>query len=134
MSIAMIAAGALLGTVGQPSDPKVSVVLPGRRVYQWMVVPGSGVFPVPTPFVMVVPLGKLQEKVANLTRSRQELHIIIQSEREGVITETFTQAVLDGIKNVIEDARTLEKATLASTEPCKKSDPKAVIDPIVTGF
>lgn len=131
MSIAMIAAGALLGTVGQPSDPKVSVVLPGKRVYQWMVVPGSGVFPVPTPFITIVPLNKLDGKVS--TTARQELHIIIQSDQQGLINETFTKAVLDGIKNVIEDAKTVEQTAIAKAE-CKKSDPKAVIDPIVTGF
>lgn len=135
MTFALIAAGAILGTVGQPSDPTIKVGIK-ERTYHWMLVPGGGVFAVPTPYVVLVPVGRLEIPIS--ARARQELHIVIQSEKDGVITENFAKKIVEGLKHMIEDAQEAEAvaSTMATTKSidCKQSDPKQVIDPIVTGF
>ena len=138
MTFAMIAAVALLGIAGQPNEPTFKVGCTKDPVYHWMIVPGGGVFPVPTPFMILVPLGKIDESLGTMTsRLRQELHIVIQSDKDGVITDKFARAVVEGLKHIIEEAQGFETCPsqpVAKTIEYKKSDPKQVIDPIVTGF
>ena len=138
MTFAMIAAGALLSTVGQPKDPSLTVGLRSERAFHWMIVPGGGVFPMPTPFMVLVPLGRFEEaRTVMSPKLRQELHIVIQSEKDGVINATFTKAVVEGLKQIIEQAQEPDRAvatTVPKSADCKKTDPKQVIEPIVTGF
>lgn len=135
MTFALIAAGAILGTVGQPSDPTIKVGI-RDRAFHWMLVPGGGVFAVPTPYMVLVPVGRLEVPLP--AKTRQELHIVIQSEKDGVITERFAKKIVEGLQQMIEDAQEAEAAaaSIATTKSidCKQSDPKQVIDPIVTGF
>lgn len=136
MTLTAIIAGALLTTAVQPSGPEPTVGMKFGRYYQWYVVPGGGVCPVPTPFAIIIPLSKAQQAyLRQSSTNRNEIHIVIQSEKYHTLSNTFTQAVIEGMKQVVEHAREVEEHTLATAaSPGKKADPKTVIDPVLTGF
>ena len=85
------------------------------------------------PVFLVYPTGDRAKRVeATAPKARQELHSVIQSDDDELFSESFKMAVFEGLKQIIEDTQTVrcDEAKLATT----KSDPKHVIDPIVTGF
>jgi hypothetical protein len=141
MTLAMIAASAVLASVGQPKPPSVTFTASCERVYQMMILPGGGVFPMPVPLVVMVPLGKFEDfKLPSKPKLLNEMHIVIKSEKDGIISESFAQAVIDGLKDVIENAQEMAELSKASDRsglsncPQNRADPKQVIDPIVTGY
>lgn len=140
MTFAMIAAGALLAT-GAPSKPATAVrALPCEQVYQFMIVPGGGVCAVPVPYVLMIPLGKLEKlKLPSVTALRGDYKIVIESEQTAASMKSFAKAMLDEIKFANENGRDIEFTTQFSgltNGVClqKRADPKQVIDPIVTGY
>lgn len=137
MTLTAILAGALLTVAGQPCGPDPSIGMKFGRLYQWYVIPGGGMCPVPTPFAIFIHLPKSQSALIQQSDfARSEIHIVIQSEKNKQLSSAFTKAVIEGMKQVVEFAREAEEHTLATTtsSQAKKADPKSVIDPVLTGF
>jgi hypothetical protein len=103
-------------------------------------VPGGGVCPVPVPYVLTIPLGKLDKiKVPNMSALRGDYKIVIESEQVAATMKSLAKAMLDEIKFANENGRDIEFTTQfngMANGVClqKRADPKQVIDPIVTGY
>ncbi len=134
MPIGTIVASAILGatTFSQPRPPKPAT---SYRIYRWILIPGGGFCVAPTPFFVFNTYAKIDEsKLAKISKLRQELHIIIETDSVAK-TQELAKAVMDSVKVTVENVQSEEKSSygMPNTLPCK-SDPKSVIDPVVTGF
>lgn len=140
MHLGLLAASVILGGTGQPKMPDPNMVTSVKRVYQWFFVPGGGLGPVPTPFIVMLPVSKGDlAKFVRSAKLRQELHIIIETD-SAEKTQNLTNALIEGMRQIVADsgeiATGLETTASVPAAACKtsKSDPKQVIDPVVTGF
>ena len=140
MTFAMIAAGALLAT-GGTTKPSTNVKhLMCERVYQFIIVPGGGVCYIPVPYVLMLPLNKPSvAKMPRLARMKNDVHIVIEAQEAEAKMKSFAQAMVEEWKSkdwAKEYEFTKELKGQLSSSVCsqKGTDPKQVIDPIVTGY
>ena len=139
MHLGLLAASVILGSFEQPRLSETHPPVPVKRMYQWFVVPGGGVGPMPTPFLIMVPLSKADAaKYAKSSKLRQELHIVIETD-SAEKTQTLTNALIEKVRQVVSGVTVFsdqsDEQPVAPGANCKSwNDPRQVIDPVVTGF
>lgn len=140
MQFGLVVASVVIGLAGASPVRNSNGTTPVQRIYQWFMVPGGGICAMPTPFVVLMPVSKSDvQKLARSPRLRQELHIIIETDSVGH-TELITKALIESVRQAVECtvdiAEQPETISTTKTSACTSgpSDPKQVIDPVVTGF
>ena len=136
----MIAAGALLATGGTTKPSTTVRHALCERVYQFIVVPGGGVCYIPVPYVLMLPLGKASEvRMPKLARMKNDVRIVVEAKEAEAKMKSFAQAMIEEWKSKdwakeFEFTKDLKGQLSSSICSQKGTDPKQVIDPIVTGY
>lgn len=125
-------AGLVLASSGQPNPGVRPLNLRATPMYQWVLIPGGVSVPLPMPFYFALPVGRVSEVAPVAPRFRQEYRIVVEGPLDEQQAKALNKAIMDGVKLAISEAQEAV-ASVGTTKACK-TDPKQVIDPVVTGF
>ena len=120
MNLAMIAAGVVLAPDMQPKPAAPARNLTVSKVYRWLAMPGGAIVPVSFPFTLFVPI-----PVTNDAFDETKMEFTITLGRDfarsrGAFSKSFAEKYRDVIVETWCDKT--------------KTDPKLVLDPVMTGF
>ncbi|MBS1713652.1 MAG: hypothetical protein JST30_04875 [Armatimonadetes bacterium] len=120
MNLAMIAAGVVLAPDMQPKPTAPVRRAAVSRVYRWIAVPGGSIVPVSFPFTLLVPVPVSQDAFDSATVE----FTITMGQEASAKKGGFSKAFAEKYKSVLTDSW-CDKT---------KTDPKLVLDPVMSGF
>jgi len=120
MNLAMIAAGVVLAPDMQPRPVAPARHVAVSRVVRWVAVPGGSIVPVSFPFMVFVPVPVSQD-----TPDVHSVEFTIAIGKEASAKKGgFSKAFAEKYRGVMTESW-CDKT---------KTDPKLVLDPVMTGF
>ncbi len=133
MTLGIIVASIVLGSPTTPVRPDSGKHKLVPYVTSFQLNPGGGLCPLLMPIPVMGPMVKVDSlRGFDNSNLAQELQIVIRTDLQGLDTEELTQRVICHVREALKETAALSKAAGHICSP--PTDPKQVIDPVMTGF